>query len=570
MITLLSETSTFIDDLSPDKENFSGRVGLYIAPSGERFVIKKHVAEDVDRNHEGLQNEANVLKFLTQSITPSKKITFPHFISFNKKGSISELVMKKVKGRHINTYSQKVQIQGLEEIVDFLTSIDMCMSDDVKKLFYIRTPFWYVIRIFAFAFKHSLYNPTCLLQMVKISYQSLIAGIASIFSTPTYVFTHGGLYNDSILYHSQDKTYALIDWESAHLAHPSAEIATLMIYYHDALESLPLQMLLKKRITSMSDRRMYQLIVSYTILSLEKELACFMQGYSAFDAINKINGLAMTSRQSPYEYIHHSTFLILSKIIKLIPWLRGKSNDVILCYHSIADTGWRYATPVQTFKEHIAYLTSHYTIVPLEQIVSQTAPAGSVAITFDDGYNDVFTNALPILSEYGLVATVFALGSPEYAHVDELENSYLIMNDAQLKKLSRAGWEIGFHTGTHPNLHTLSKVRLKKEIVQSKVEMEKRTGLRLRYFAYPKGKYSDKIIGIVKDGGYTAGFSVDGGRMSLRNAYCIPRLPAEGVLSVDELAAQMSFPGLVISRLYMNILGKKEKIQKAFTSYVTK
>jgi peptidoglycan/xylan/chitin deacetylase (PgdA/CDA1 family) len=107
-----------------------------------------------------------------------------------------------------------------------------------------------------------------------------------------------------------------------------------------------------------------------------------------------------------------------SHLANLYARRRGLTGAVVLCYHSIAsqpDSRWidpGKRVPVPVFRNQMRFLAKHRHVVSLDRIVAAIAsgerlPAGTVAITFDDGYRDNMTEAFPILHSLGLPATVF-------------------------------------------------------------------------------------------------------------------------------------------------------------------
>lgn len=95
----------------------------------------------------------------------------------------------------------------------------------------------------------------------------------------------------------------------------------------------------------------------------------------------------------------------------------GRKNPKILLYHDCAETETAYTADLECttqparFKEHLAYLRRHYTLVDVDKIVSGLAPERSVAITFDDGYASVYENAFPLLKDNEAPATVYLISS---------------------------------------------------------------------------------------------------------------------------------------------------------------
>jgi peptidoglycan/xylan/chitin deacetylase (PgdA/CDA1 family) len=85
----------------------------------------------------------------------------------------------------------------------------------------------------------------------------------------------------------------------------------------------------------------------------------------------------------------------------------------ILCYHRIGTGGIPYYSELdaQEFEKQIRFLRAHYRILPLEQLLNEMADPGAktqgVALTFDDGYRGLYSEALPILTKYKIPATVY-------------------------------------------------------------------------------------------------------------------------------------------------------------------
>lgn len=108
----------------------------------------------------------------------------------------------------------------------------------------------------------------------------------------------------------------------------------------------------------------------------------------------------------------------LSGLSSLYVRWAGARGAVILMYHSVAEApeaAWmdpaNHLAPAR-FERHVRFLARRRRVVPLAEIVAAIAsgrelPAGTVAITFDDGYLDNLTVAAPVLARYGLPATLY-------------------------------------------------------------------------------------------------------------------------------------------------------------------
>ena len=95
----------------------------------------------------------------------------------------------------------------------------------------------------------------------------------------------------------------------------------------------------------------------------------------------------------------------------------GSAKISILTYHSLDDTGSVVSVAPSMFRDQVAQLSEHgYQTMTLSDgsrllKSGQPIPDKRVVITFDDGYRNVYTEALPVLQQYGYTATVFLIGA---------------------------------------------------------------------------------------------------------------------------------------------------------------
>jgi peptidoglycan/xylan/chitin deacetylase (PgdA/CDA1 family) len=124
--------------------------------------------------------------------------------------------------------------------------------------------------------------------------------------------------------------------------------------------------------------------------------------------------------------------LSLSGLASLYVRSAGIRGAVILMYHSVAkepESAWidpRYHVTPATFEAQMNFLSRHRKVVSMTDLVAaieegRDLPAGSVAITFDDGYRDNLTVAAPVLAKYGLPATLYLCSS----YVSRSENQWI-------------------------------------------------------------------------------------------------------------------------------------------------
>jgi peptidoglycan/xylan/chitin deacetylase (PgdA/CDA1 family) len=162
----------------------------------------------------------------------------------------------------------------------------------------------------------------------------------------------------------------------------------------------------------------------------------------------------------------------------------------ILNYHNIAIApfGMRmprlYVSPLQ-FDRHLWWLRRLGLVgVTLSEGIRRLRArnaARCVALTFDDGYADNAVNAAPILAQYGFSATCFVvserIGSHNTWDADLLGGRKPLMNAAQLKTWIDAGFEVGSHTCTHPDLTTLPRDAVTEELVSSRQALQRLIGV---------------------------------------------------------------------------------------------
>ncbi|MEI7603648.1 MAG: polysaccharide deacetylase family protein [bacterium] len=124
-------------------------------------------------------------------------------------------------------------------------------------------------------------------------------------------------------------------------------------------------------------------------------------------------------------------------------------------------------------------------------------PANPIIISFDDGYEDHYSVAFPILKKYGFLG-VFAVitgnvGKPNY------------MNWDQILEMKKAGNEIASHTVSHPNLANISSQKLTQELENSKQTLDSTLGQNTQVIIYPSGGYNQSVMQAAKTAGYRIG-----------------------------------------------------------------
>lgn len=131
-------------------------------------------------------------------------------------------------------------------------------------------------------------------------------------------------------------------------------------------------------------------------------------------------------------------------------------------------------------------------------------------ITFDDGYEGVYTEAFQVLQQHQWSATIFLVADKVNAPA---HTSFPYLRSPQLKEMARYGIEMGSHSYHHQDLTTFSDAQvLKKEIQDSKFRLEDILGSEIRHFCYPQGKWNESLEVLVRKAGYQSACSTDLGR----------------------------------------------------------
>ena len=157
-----------------------------------------------------------------------------------------------------------------------------------------------------------------------------------------------------------------------------------------------------------------------------------------------------------------------------------------------------------------------YTSTTLDTVPNVTDNrARQIVITFDDGAESVFKNALDILARHRFRALQFIvaglIGKRNEWDIAKGESPDRMMDEAQIREWLAAGHEIGSHTSTHPNLKRVPLAQAREEIFGSKKKLEDTFGAPVRHFCYPSGKWNEPVRDLVAEAGYLTACAVEFG-----------------------------------------------------------
>ena len=217
----------------------------------------------------------------------------------------------------------------------------------------------------------------------------------------------------------------------------------------------------------------------------------------------------------------------------------------VLMYHEIAgiaDTPSRLAVAPRAFADQVAYLhDAGFTAITagaLAEILagSQALPERTVVISFDDGYGDFYSQALPLLKQYGLTATVFQTTGL----VGVEGTAKRMMNWRELAEAAGAGIEIGAHTHKHPQLDQLPDREMHEELSGPKRVLEDKLGMAVPGLAYPFGYSNAKVRRAAREAGYTYAYAVDNAMTtSGSDIFALPRLTIRRTTTMEHFCAMV-------------------------------
>jgi peptidoglycan/xylan/chitin deacetylase (PgdA/CDA1 family) len=234
----------------------------------------------------------------------------------------------------------------------------------------------------------------------------------------------------------------------------------------------------------------------------------------------------------------------------LIPGIgssEGKAVPVLI-YHQVLpspDESGETVISIERFKAQMDYLRGNgYTTITIADLVAfmkyGEAPERTVVLTFDDGWKSV-KNAVPILKEHRFKASFWVIpGVVGYPHLDWKE----ILDIAK-----DPDFEIGAHSMTHPwdaeSLATWAEGKTPGrsvedaayEVRESKRVLEESLDRKVPYFAWPKGKYNEALVGIAMDAGYEAMLTTQEGPNRMGDdVFRIRRIYIDGACDLETFA----------------------------------
>ncbi len=175
----------------------------------------------------------------------------------------------------------------------------------------------------------------------------------------------------------------------------------------------------------------------------------------------------------------------------------------LLTYHSISNDPGPTSIPLPVFRAQMeALVASGSPVIRLSDVArwlrgDGAVPDRAVAITFDDGFADFASAAVPVLDDLGLTATVFLPTGKMGGHADwpgEQTSPRPLMTWAQVRLLASKGIDFGGHSVSHPKLPSLSPTELAREVTESHEEITRQLGVAPVTFAPPYGASNPAVL----------------------------------------------------------------------------
>lgn len=208
-------------------------------------------------------------------------------------------------------------------------------------------------------------------------------------------------------------------------------------------------------------------------------------------------------------------------LVAALFWYLCLPNVPVLLYHSIreeadAENASLFVRPEDLERQLVLIQEMGYTSIFAAELPRAGAYRKPLVLTFDDGYEDNYTAAFPLLQRYNMKATIFV--------VSGLVDTPGYLTSEELREMAGSGLvSIQSHTDSHADLTGCTEAQVDRELRESAKKLSDLTGQPVTLLAYPYGSYNDQVIAHAKEG-YRLGFTTLGNH-SYRpwRAFAIPR-----------------------------------------------
>src|SRR6267142_2606012 len=224
---------------------------------------------------------------------------------------------------------------------------------------------------------------------------------------------------------------------------------------------------------------------------------------------------AQETRRAAHRLMRH--ILRTALLLAIVAGGAACRPDVpILTWHSIGGAGDEFTVSEAAFAMQLDALreAGFHTVTFHEWLEHEDRgaplPDKPILLTFDDGYQDAFTAALPALRARGMRGTFFLVTAwigPDEAHRSQGEPGRRYLSWPEVRALAALGMEIGSHGATHKRLPDLTDEQAMDELVRSKRQLESGLAAPVEVFAYPYNASRRRLRALARDAGYRAAVS---------------------------------------------------------------
>lgn len=231
-----------------------------------------------------------------------------------------------------------------------------------------------------------------------------------------------------------------------------------------------------------------------------------------------------------------NSVIYLSRVYDFSGIPEGKQLPVLM-YHCVSDDIWGgeglFMSP-DSLRQQIQFLLDEgYQIIDFSDMSHLGDYDKPVIITFDDGYEDNYLNAFPIIQEFGIPVTVFMISS--------FFGRDLYLTDAEAKEMADSGLvSIQSHTSHHAHLTDEDDETIQQEASQSRLEIARVTGTVPNVLSYPTGRVDERVVNIVDDY-YSLGVRTSDERWnSGSDLFGITRISMSRDITLEELQEKLN------------------------------
>lgn len=198
----------------------------------------------------------------------------------------------------------------------------------------------------------------------------------------------------------------------------------------------------------------------------------------------------------------------------------------IVMYHSIDlnDKGTRLVITPENFKRQMEFLKRHrYNVISLGELadilnLNKKIPKKTICITFDDGYENNYRYAYPVLKGLNIPVTIFVM-------TDSIDRPNNLTSKEIQEMVNNSAVSIGSHTKTHFWLGGKNLEKAREEVFESKKILERLTSKKVAFFSYPAGGFTKDTRQLVIDAGYKGAVATNPGKKYPKHdIYALKRL----------------------------------------------